>query len=219
MSAPAPRLLVGAGSFAEARRALRLAELLRGRALGRVGGLLLADPLPGRLAEIPGQRLVSFGGELSPAPGRAAFARLASGDARAFEAALRAFAAQAGTGWSFERREAELAEGLLGAAADWDLVVIGQGADTAAAGRVVLVSARGDGPGPLYPLAADLAGRMGADLVESGLDAAGHARLGRMSVACLVIDRADALALGRAGLRALLDAARGPVLLAAPRAG
>ena len=214
MSAPARRLLIGAASFAEARRAMRIAELLRGVSLARVGGLLLADPLLPELAALPRQRLVSFAGELAPAPRREAFLRLAASDARAFEAALRAFAAGAGAEWSFERREADVAEGLRGAAAEWDLVLLGQGGGGLRAGRVALVSAGRPAPQALRALAAEIAGQLGAEAIESGLDAAELARLGRTSVACVVIDRAEALALGPREMRALLDAARGPVLVA-----
>ncbi|WP_101065495.1 hypothetical protein [Roseovarius salinarum] len=235
MSRPAitrKRLLIGAGSLADAASALQLAEILVLRQMASdLGGLMVEDPAWLSFSERPAGKLVTFGGEVTGAPSPQAAARLVEREARAFREKLELLARRRRVEWSFDQQTGDLVANIVGAAPKWDVVLIGHGRLQRGAGRVVWLSpADPDAAQEVRDIADTVARGLGTEAVAFALDEADApatpqtritfpdpdallAGLSRTYAAAVITDiRAGPFA-DAASLRALVDAARCPVLL------
>ncbi|MFC2969245.1 hypothetical protein [Acidimangrovimonas pyrenivorans] len=213
------RILIGAGSFADAESALQLAERIAGPLASDLGGVMIEDR---RLAELlgqPGYRIVTAAGTLAPAPSRPELQRLVAAQARAFEAGLARLAAARALHWSFERRAGELVSSLCAAAHGWDLLVVGHRALHRRLGPVVLLSPPAASAAPA--LAETVATALHSHVValdapapdSPGAEAALLDAVSRRHAAAVVLDLGTGPLHGEEQLRHLIEAARCPVLV------
>ncbi len=226
------RVLIGASSYADARAGLHLADAMADMLAESIGGLMLEEDYVAELIARPGQRVVSRRGQLIPAPSREELAALHDRDERAFRAALAAMCKARALHYSFERRQGELVAGLLKVAENWDMLVIGHGnghLPPSTKGRVVLIAPPGGASSEAEALAGRLAQGLRAHLV-TGYPANGSAapqapdfrwqnlpelihRIARLSADAVVLDLSAGPITSGETLRALVDAARCPVLV------
>lgn len=159
------RLLIGAGSFADAQAALRLAERLAETLSGDLGGLLVEETVVTEIVDRPGQRVVTSSGTVVVAPSPRQVRTLMESDARAFRDSLSGLARARTRKWSFERRQGDLIGGLRESARGWDVLLLGHRPMHQRAGRVVLISPPGGAARDAADLAHDLARALRTDLV------------------------------------------------------
>lgn len=219
MTAPGPahkRILVGAGSYADARAALAILDRLAGFGITDIGGLFLEDSGMMEAATSRMSALVSPRGAIRGAPSLQALRLMWQSDARAFRDRLQQIAARRALRWSFERQPGEPVAGLCGAAQSWDWLLIGHLPSGVHAGRVVGIAPTregGDGVGQLTEALA-LSLRSGAVLIpDSTPEAEILSRLERLHASAVVVDAASGPFRTAAQIRALLAAARCPVLV------
>lgn len=219
------RILVGAGSFADARAALRLAREALGQPGAEIGGMLVEEAVLSDLPRTAGQRVVTITGGLIETPSHIEARAALERDARAFAQALSEFA---GLAAPLARGRGDLALSIWEAAEGWDVVVVGQRTIHALPGRVVLIAPPAGAGSGAATLAADLARSLGCATVTLGLGAgeaeggewfaaeeALLARLARISCAAVVLDRAAGPFHGADEVRRLLAAAQCPVVVLA----
>ncbi len=134
---PSRRLLIGAGSFADAQTAFQLAERFAEEMAEELGGMLVEETFLTEIAGLPKQRIITSSGALIGAPSPTQFRTLMAGDAKAFRKALSAIARS--RKWSFEQRRGELICGLCEAASGWDLLLLGHRQMHRLTGQVLLI--------------------------------------------------------------------------------
>ncbi|TDK50024.1 hypothetical protein [Antarcticimicrobium luteum] len=210
------RILVGAGSYADARAALAILDRIAGFGITDIGGLFVEDRGLMEAAAPRMSALVSPRGAIRDAPSRQVLRLMWQSDARAFRDRLRQLAARRALRWSFDRLPGDPVAGLCGAAQSWDWLLIGHLPSGARAGKVVGIAPAaegGDGVGQLTgALAQSL--RTGAEVIRDSLpEDEILARLERVHAAAVVIDAAGGPFRTAAQIRALLAAARCPVLV------
>lgn len=217
MTAPGhKRILVGAGSFADARSALAILDRLLNFGITDIGGLFVEDRGAIDAAAPRMSALVGPRGTLRATPTPQLLNLMWQSDARAFRDRLMQLAARRALRWSFERQPGEPVAGLCGAAQSWDWLLIGHLPSGAHAGRVVGIAPAaegGDGVGQLTEALAQSL-RSGALLIPDNTpEAEILARLEHLHAAAVVIDAASGPFRTATQIRALLAAARCPVLV------
>lgn len=213
------RILIGAGCYADARAAMEIVERLAASVGYDLGGLLLDDPAASETAVTPGHRVVTDSGALILAPDRAQMRHVMAGDARAFRAQLSRIAQSHALSWSFEQQSGELLSGLIRAARDWDLLMIGYRRVRRRTGPVVVI---GTGPesaaGEVVELANTLAVILRTEAIWLDADGAEDttallAQISRKQAALVVTDAGRGPFRTDDQLRWLVEAARCPVLV------
>lgn len=159
------RILVGAGSFADAAAALRIAERLATDLSADLGGVLIEEVNTLAICEIPNQRIVLIGGATMLAPNRSQVRTFMQADARAFEQSLVLAARTTGATWAFARETGDLVGTALRAAVDWDILVIGYRRVHAIPGKIVLLRADDALIDDMETMARVLAHQLSADQV------------------------------------------------------
>lgn len=211
------RILVGAGSYADARAALAILDRLAGFGITDIGGLFLEDRGVIEAAAPRMSALVGPRGTLRGSPSRRLLHLMWQSDARAFRERLMQFAARRALRWSFDRMPGEPVTGLCGAAQSWDWLLIGHLPSGAHHGKVVGIlhagAEGGDGVGQLAEaLAKSL--RTGVELVPDSMSEAQIlARVERLHASAVVTDAAAGPFRTAAQIRALVASARCPVLV------
>lgn len=224
------RILIGAGSFVDARGALLLAERLAKTLAAEVGGILVEETIIAEIADLPGQRVITSSGALVMAPSRQQVRTLLESDAIAFRRSLSALAWA--RKWSFERQSGELISGLCNAARGWDLLLLGHRETHRRKGDVVLIAPHPDAPQEASSLAEELARSLGAHVIRLTPDVRNPdaaiersdfasiededallARIGRINAAAVVLDLGAGPLRTHDHLRHVLAAARCPVLV------
>lgn len=228
------RVLIGAGSFAEAEGALRLVEAIARLHAAELHGLLLSELATQEMAQAFGGRVVSLSGHIRAAPTGEQIRHLSRGEERAFRQALARLAEARGASWSFESRTGELSRTVSETFAQWDFFVVARQRRRMSAGRVVLLHAlggrvRGEGRrlaellggahSRVVELALPDAGAPAGEAAEAGTAAPQSAAIGQGDAALLILDLAGARRIDEGWLRRILDAARCPVLILGPGAG
>lgn len=137
------RVLVGAGSFADAAAALRIVEHLPNSFCRVLGGVLIEDEDMLTVCQIPDQHIVLISGTLKSAPNRAEIQTILQADARAFEQSLAHTADLHETNWTFSQDKGDLVESSLRAAKNWDVLVLGYRPLHSIRGKVVLLKRAG----------------------------------------------------------------------------
>ncbi|SEO43101.1 hypothetical protein SAMN04490248_10564 [Salinihabitans flavidus] len=208
------RILVGAGSYADARAALMIAERLAEMVRADLGGLLLEESGVFEGAISQAQRVVTLRGAQRLVPPPQERARLWEQEAIAFRNLLTDMAKRRAASWSFERREGETVGALCLAAREWDWLLIGHRKLGRHAGEVVAVlpgDGAQDGAGQL---AETLARALGTSVRTVAGDASQVIeKIGRLSVCAVVTDAGNGPFREAEQIRQLVDAARAPVLV------
>ncbi|WP_298863912.1 hypothetical protein [uncultured Sulfitobacter sp.] len=133
------RILVGAGSFADARAALHLVRHLQGNFSAGLGGVLIEDVDMLNTCQIPDRRIILSSGTTARAPSLSKIRTLLQADARAFRHLLAQTAGPHDTNWAFSREAGELVSTALHAAQGWDVLVLGYRKAHSAPGKIVLL--------------------------------------------------------------------------------
>ncbi|WP_433989405.1 hypothetical protein SuNHUV7_40070 (plasmid) [Pseudoseohaeicola sp. NH-UV-7] len=234
MSAPASytRILIGAGCFADAETAIRLADRIAASLPAELGGVLVDEGLMIDIVSLPGQRVVSSAGVLQVPPSVRQVHSLIEADAKAFRSRLSAIARTRTVKWSFEQRSGELISGLCEAAKGWDILLLGYREMHKRPGQVVVVAFASPRVEKARKLANDLACVLKADVLElclgTGQDTGETSgprsiavnterelllQLGRINASAVVVDLAASPLRSGDQLRHLLEAARCPVFV------
>lgn len=137
------RILIGAGSFADAAAALRIVEHLPGDFQAGLGGVLVEEVGMLATCQIPHQRVVLVSGTTTLAPSLSQMHTLLRADARAFQESLARTANPTGTNWVFARDKGELVGASLRAAQGWDVLVIGYRQVHKIPGKIVVLESVG----------------------------------------------------------------------------
>jgi hypothetical protein len=137
------RILVGAGSFADATAALHLVQYLQGNFCAGLGGILIEDADMLATCEIPDQRIVLPSGTTAQAPNPSKVRTLFKADARAFRNLLAHTAGSRKTDWAFIQDKGELVTTALRVARDWDVLILGYCQLHNVPGKIVLLQSSG----------------------------------------------------------------------------
>ena len=211
------RILVGAGSFADARAALAILDRLAEFGITDIGGLFLEDRGVMEAAAPRLSALVGPRGTIRAAPSRQHLRLMWQSDARAFREHLMQLAARREMRWSFDKQPGDTVAALCGVAHSWDWLLIGHHPSTAHAGRVVgILHEDGQEPDGVEELTAALARslRSGAELISDRVSEADIlSRLERIHAAAVVIDARGGPFRTAEQIRGLVAAARCPVLV------
>jgi hypothetical protein len=132
------RILVGAGSFTDAKAALRIVQRLPDGFCGGLGGILVEEQDLLVACKIPDQRVVLLSGAISSAPSLSQVRALLKADARAFQQLLARTAAPPENAWAFTQDTGDLVSTALRAAASWDVLVLGYRQIHKIPGKVVI---------------------------------------------------------------------------------
>lgn len=226
------RIMIGAGCFADAEAAMRLADQILANLPAELGGVLVEEDVMTDIVRLPGQRVVTSGGSLMEPPSAREVLILAESDARAFQDRLATIARARSAKWCFERRGGDLIHGLFEAARGWDILLLGYRALHKRPGQVVVVTAGSQGSSRATKLAGELAQvlktnalmlSLSAEDGETGLaeptriamdsESGLLTQLGRINASVVVVDLAASPLQTEDQLRQLLEAARCPVVV------
>lgn len=231
-NAPAKRVLVCASCFTDALSALRLLDAGQGLAATEIRGLLISSTVFDDMAGPQGRRVVTPSGALVAAPSGEGARALIEGDAKAFRRSLASMAQSCAASWSFEMRSGELIEGMWTADEGLDVLLVGYRPEHRRKANVVLLAQSGAASGEARALAEALALRLNLEVVSLVCDPeeqpGGHgappplrgllSRLNRINAEAVVVDVTSAPFKSPEFLRAVLAAARCPLLMIrAPR--
>jgi hypothetical protein len=122
---PGLRILVGAGSFADAAAGFRIIEQLPSGFCAGLGGILVEEAALLATSEIPDRRVILSSGKTTSAPSQSQLRMLWKADARAFRKLLAHVSGPYDTQWVFMQDKGELVRTVLRAAVDWDVLVLG----------------------------------------------------------------------------------------------
>jgi hypothetical protein len=137
------RILVGAGSFADATAALRIVQQFPSGFCAGLGGILVEEVELLATCRIPDQRIILLSGMTSPAPSVPQVRTLIKADARAFQKLLAHTTRPHDTEWEFSQEKGELVSTALRAAASWDVLVLGYRQLHKVPGKVILLQTSG----------------------------------------------------------------------------
>lgn len=140
---PGRRVLVGAGSYADAVTAMRIIAWLPDFFSAGLGGVLVEDPDMLAICQIPDQRIVLLSGTTTLAPDSSKVRAQLKSDARAFQRSLADTADPRGTGWAFEQHKGDLISTTLRVAEGWDVLILGYRQLHRVPGKVVLLQKTG----------------------------------------------------------------------------
>lgn len=162
---PAPKILVGAGSFVDAETAVRIAERLAIDLSAGLGGVLVEETNMLAICELPNQRVILASGATVQAPDRMQFQTLMHADARAFQKSLARSAQTAGAEWVFVRDTGDLVGTSLRVAMGWDILVIGYRKVHTIPGKIILLQGGAAPSEDMKKAARVLTQRLSADLL------------------------------------------------------
>ena len=223
------RILIGAGSFADARAALLLLDRLSAARKAELFGLFLEETVLAEIAGLPAQRVVTLGGDFAVMPSHQQLRELAEREARAFRGMLSDVAG--GRKWRFETRRGEMVTALGIATESWDIALLGHRESHPFARQVILIVPPANASQQAADLARELAAGPGAGLRSLSLASHGDAgsdmadvervesedalfaRVARIPAAALVLDLSAGPLTSHRQLRDLLAAARCPVIV------
>ncbi len=160
---PGLRILVSAGSFADAAAALRIVQQLPASFFAGLGGVLVEEGDIIATCQIPDKRIVLFSGTTVSAPNLSQLRTVLKADARAFQRSLARTAGPSGTSWVFAQDQGELVSTSLRAAAGWDVLILGYRQIHRVAGKIILLETSGRPSDDLATASWRLAQHSGAD--------------------------------------------------------
>lgn len=225
------RIMIGAGCFADAEAAMRLAERILANLPAELGGVLVEESAVPETVRFPGQRVVTAGGSLKVPPSPRQIRAVAESDARAFRDRLARMAQTRSAELYFERRDGDLIRGVFEAAKGWDILLLGYREMHKCPGQVVVVTDASGAP-RACTLAGDLAQALKTGIVmlslagdDADMDQTGATRialnsvsellaqLSRINASAVVVDLVASPLEADGHLRQLLEAARCPVVV------
>ncbi|WP_299567722.1 hypothetical protein [uncultured Sulfitobacter sp.] len=227
------RILVGAGSFADAAAALRLVERLPSRFRKGLGGVLVEEVATLATCQMPHQRIVMLSGATIIPPGLDQLRTLMKADARAFRKSLARAAFPVGADCVLAQDKGELVGTALRAAASWDILVIGYRQVHKIPGKIVVLEMVDQSSQTMKDVSEALSHQLSTNRVvfsvgsraEDKVDppSAGEVRFARFEDAlaaltrthaqAVLIDLSDGPVRTRGDLARLVEAARCPVLV------
>lgn len=222
------RVLIGAGSYADAASALKILKAATQERHMTLGGMMVVDQRALALCDIPNQRSVSSTGVLSRVPDPKWVTALIEADAKAFRASLAELAALVGSSWVFAQTMGDLVRDILHTQDVWDVIVFGHTKPYVAHGKIVVISAGGARNADLTHFADRLAAQNGTERVDLNMGRAQGGEPGtlhgptfeatlalvsRMSPLAVLVEASEDLLQQADALQKLLDAARCPVLV------
>lgn len=236
MTEPGPRktrILIGAGTFADASTALRLAAHLLDGTASSLGGLLVQQEDVLALCRLPNRQVVTSSGTLALAPSLSQIKRLMQADARAFRELLAEIAGPPRAEVSFEQQRGDLVDASVQVGKAWDVLIFGYRRVHPVPGQVVVLTpTRPDGdtaPRLAQHLAKHLHTGLVALTVGPPSGGEGHVgphatlrvatlaealgRLTRLNAQAVVVDLAHGPIHTHDELRHLLESARCPVVV------
>lgn len=134
------RILIGAGSYADARDAVEIAAHLAATMRLDLSGLLLEDPAAQETAITRYQRVITTSGAMILTLDQQQMRLVMASDARAFRLHLSRIAKIHTVSWSFEQRTGDLLNELCRAARGEDLMMIGNRRLRWSNGPVLMIS-------------------------------------------------------------------------------
>lgn len=231
MSDTAPpdlRILVGAGSYADAAAAFRLVGRLADTFRAKLGGILVEEHTAD-LCQIPNQRVVQTSGTTMLAPSLAQVSTLIEADARAFRKSLAIAAHPRRAHWIFAQERGDLVDAALQAAADWDVLIIGYRQVHKMRGKIVLLGDPSPCAGPMETIAAQLSDQLNAERVSFVIEDAPKLgpsagirfdtldeiliALSRLNTESVLLDLRQGPVKTQSDLARILEAARCPVIV------
>jgi hypothetical protein len=159
------RILIGAGSFADADAALRIVEHLPGDFRAGLGGVLVEEVGTLATCQIPHQRVVLVSGTTTLAPSLAQMQTLLRADARAFQESLARTANPTGAHWVFAQDKGELVGASLRAAQGWDVLVIGYRQVHKIPGKIIVLESTGQSSDAMAKTSNRLSHQLSADRI------------------------------------------------------
>jgi hypothetical protein len=233
------RILVGAGCFADARTAMRIAQHILEDLPGFLGGLLVEDEEFLTACPSPNQRVVSASGAQFLVPSPTQVRTMMKADAEAFRQLLASLAASSVSTWTFERRQGELVESALGIGRGWDVLIVGYREINPVPGKVIALLPGCVEGGNTLETAHALARRLNTETSVFVIDAdqpkgfgqdesnaqvfhtvdAAVGQLARTNARVVVIDMARGPIKSAGQIRVLLEASRCPVVILNSGAG
>ena len=162
-TSPGLRILVGAGSFADAAAAIRLVQQLPSSFCMGLGGVLVEEVDMLATCQIPDQRIVLLSGMTTMAPNRSQVRTLLKADARAFQRCLAQAADPSGTSWVFAQDKGDLVATALRAAAGWDVLVLGYRHIHSVPGKIILLETSGPASTEMHEASRRLSQQLAAD--------------------------------------------------------
>lgn len=219
------RVLIGAGSYADAASALKILRLATQERRMTLGGMMVVDRRALALCDIPNQRIVSSTGALSRLPEPKQITALIEADAKAFRASLAELAAPGGSSWVFAQTMGDLVSDILHSPDVWDVIVLGHTKPYAARGKIVVISIGAAHNADLTRFADLLAAQNATERVDLGVGGgeagslhrpafeAALALLSRMSPLAVLVEASEDLLQETDALQKLLDAARCPIFV------
>jgi hypothetical protein len=215
-TAPPPTLVIAAPCAADVEAALQIAMALGPAAPAHFAGVLVEGADPRGSGMIAAQRIVTDTGLLRPVPSQRDRRIRMAADARAFEAALRTAAGQAGAGWRMSRGTGDLISCARQAARAGDMLLLGYKPWQKRPGRVLCICADPSGECGAGHLGRTIARTLARafELLPAAVESGAFLQdLERRHAALLVIDPAVAEGLSERTMTLLLSAARCPILL------
>lgn len=227
------RILIGAGSSADATAALRIIEGLPDLIRAVLGGVFIEEPHTLETGRFPGRRLITKSGTIRLAPTLSEVRTILRAEARAFQRSLRQLKGEQGDDSLFSCREGELVSTAMHAAEGWDVLVIGCQPLHRLRGSIILLGGTAAPGSALRSAAEGLARRFevrclslvvgsggqedrsppgGRRLTFDTLDTAISA-LARTNALAVLLDLSEGPVRTQADLARVLEAARCPVVV------
>lgn len=227
------RILIGAGSSADAVAALRLIEGLPDIFRASLGGIFVEEPHTLETSRFPNRRVVTNSGMTMLAPDPTQIRTILQAEARAFRQALDRAKGQTTAESPFLRQQGELISTAIHAAKGWDVLVIGCRPLHRIRGHIVALNGAGGQSEQLRIVSESLSERFSTDCLSFaiGLDGGTGAppptpqrlRFETLDTAISALARTNALAVlvdlnagpiqTQADLARVLDASRCPLVV------
>lgn len=209
-------LLIGAGSFTDAKPAFLVAEALMGAGIGDVSGILVEEEQDFEALPAHARCVITPSGTVCTTPPPAERRMLLESDAKAFRDNLIRLAENAPSNWRFERQKGESVSRLMYMKQAWDLLVIGHRTIGHQTGSVLALLSEGETAGNVRELSQRLSMGLRTAVLEVGKDLSASEvikTVNKTRAAAIVIDAASDLFHDKAQFRRLIEAARCPVLV------
>ncbi len=210
------RLLVCAGSFADAQPALRIAEALVGSELGDIAGVLVEELQDVESLPAQARCVVTASGAVCVAPPPEERRLQMESDAKAFRDRLIQLANQATANWRFEREKGDPIGQFISTRRDWDLLVIGHRIIGRQTGCVVTIKPQDADESRTSGLSQSLAKVLRANVLEIEFrESVGEllSTINKTRATAIIIDTVSGPIRDKDQIRKLVDAARCPVLI------
>lgn len=209
-------LLIGAGSFADAKPALRIAEALLSFGQSDISGILVEETQDVEALPEHARCIVTQSGAICVAPTMEKRSLLLKGDAKAFRDSLIQLAKGQEVNWRIDREEGDPVNRLLSTELKWSALLIGHRIIGRQSGSVVTLSSKGGLAIRTRTLSQSLSQMLRTAVMELDFEQLGSEllkTLNQISAAVVVIEVESGQAINKEQIRKILEASRCPVLI------